>query len=92
MPCLQPAVAFDQRSDAGLAQGGDRQEVEGVERFPLWQPCSGKMTLDAALFPLAQLQLAQRRQQAFGRPTLLVGTGAELRPEAGNRGQPERRQ
>jgi len=45
------------------------------------------VALDASLGTLGNFELGQRREEARGGPTLLIGTGGELLPETADGGQ-----
>jgi len=77
---IKPAVASRERHDLRLADHGHGIEVEGVERLAGRQPRAGKMPLDAAATAVGHLVFGERRQEAGGRPTLLVRTRGEGGP------------
>ena len=57
------------------------------ERFADRQSCFGQVTLDAAATAIGDLVLGERRQEASGRPTFLVGLLGELGPHQFDGGQ-----
>ena len=84
---VEPAVAGGERHDLGLGDHRHGVEVEGVEGLAGRQPRFGEMALDAAAAALGDLVLGERRQEAGGRPALLVGSLGEVRPDQLDGGQ-----
>ena len=77
---IEPAVADGERHDLRLADHGHGVEVEGVEGLAGRQSRAGKMPLDAAPTAIGHLVFGECRQEAGGRPTLLVRTCGEGGP------------
>ncbi len=89
---LQPGIAGSQRHDVGLADHGNRGEVEAVEGFAGGQAGLDKVALNAPLRPLGDFQLGQGGQKPFGGPAFAVGASGELGPQAREGGKTQARQ
>ena len=86
---LDPAVTGGERHDMRFTDHRHGVEVEGVECFARRQPGFIEMTLDPAPGAFGRLVFGECREEARGRPTLLVGTRGEVRPDDLYGGQPE---
>jgi hypothetical protein len=84
---LKPAVSGAEGGHLGARDHGNGVEGEAVERLSGWQARLGEMPFDPAAIALGDLVLGKGRQQARGRPTLLVGASGELRPDELDRRQ-----
>ena len=81
------SVAGGERHDLRLGDHGHGVEVEGGERLAGRQSRLGEMPLDAAAAAVGHLVLGECRQEAGGRPALLVGLRGELGPHQLDGGQ-----
>jgi len=73
----------------GLADHGDRFEVEGVEGLAGRQSGFGKMAFDAPPRALGDLMLGKGGKKARRRPAFLVGLGGEIGPDQFDGGKPQ---
>ena len=86
---FQPAIAGTQRHHLSLADHRHHLEVEAVEGLAGRKPRLVEMALDAPAGALGHLVLGERRQEARGRPALLVGPGGKVRPDRLDGRQPQ---
>ena len=72
-----------------LAERRHGGEVEGGEGLAGWQAGLGEVALDASAGAIGEFQFGECGEQARGGPSLLVGAGGDVGPEAGDGGQAE---
>ena len=89
---FDPGICFSKGHEMGFADAGNGGEVEGGEGFTVGQMGFIHMTSDPTGGSFENLVLAEGGQEAGGAPSLAIGTFAQILPEAGDGGQPQRGQ
>src|SRR5271163_3642362 len=76
----EPAIAFGEGHDPGLADHGDRGKFEIIERLAAGQAGFGEMAVETPAIAFRDFDFGESRQEARGGPSLAVGCRGEVRP------------